>query len=69
MGTLLVAGGIVVTYFAVTKSSLPFLAASPALLLIGYGTVLLFACAYYDDAIIERGPFGFPIVTGRKSQQ
>lgn len=68
MGAVLVAGGMMIIYFAVTKWFFAFLSAIPGVIVIGYGASLLFAC-YYDDAIIERGPFGFPIVTGRESQR
>jgi hypothetical protein len=66
MGVILVAGGIVITYFIVRAAPYAFLAASVGLAMIGYGMTLLFACAFYDEVEFRPGPLGIPVVTRRR---
>jgi hypothetical protein len=66
MGVALVAGGMVITWLIVTTWPVAFLAATPGLALIGYGVVLLFACAFYDDVDVNSGPLGVPTVRVRR---
>jgi hypothetical protein len=67
VGTVLTGGGIAITYLGL--SALPFglVAATPGLIMIGYGGNLLFGCAFYNEVDIEPGIGGFPTVTRRTS--
>jgi len=66
MGVALIAGGMVITWLIVTTWPVAFLAATPGLALIGYGVVLLFSCAFYDDVDVNSGPLGIPTVRVRR---
>jgi hypothetical protein len=62
MGVAFAGGGMLIIWFIVTTWPVAFLAATPGLVLSGYGVNLLLACAFYDDADVGVGPLGFPVV-------
>jgi hypothetical protein len=62
MGVALVVAGMVFIWIATTHWPVGILADPPGLGLIGYGVVLLFACAFYDDVHVSAGPLGIPVV-------
>lgn len=61
-------GGMLITWVIVTTWPVAFLAATPGLVLAGYGVTLLFASAFYDRVEVVPGPLGIPTVRARKSE-
>jgi len=67
-GATLVLGGMAVVGLIVTSGPLGFLAATPGLLMIAFGVILLFACAFYDDVSFKTGRFGVPALTRSRGE-
>jgi len=65
MGVAFAAGGMLITWLIVTTWPVAFVAATPGLVLAGYGVILLLACAFYDDVDVAPGRFGVPTVRVR----